>query len=281
MDLCALYRTLERYNLPLVSNKYICTMELAKQIYNNDDSVQTYRLDVLSKKYGIELLHHHNALDDTKACFELLRRFEEEYPEEIKPKLYLYGNAEKSSCCGQSIEGMYSEKTKAMQNLQQIVIEIIADDNISDKEICELREWLVNHEELKGYYPFDKIFEVVEDVMLDGVMDPYEKQILLNILDAFINPQTEKTDGNFAGKAVCLSGEFNYGNKKQVEDLLAKKGAIIANTVTCKLDVLILGEAGSAAWKYGNYGSKYEKTCQLNEKGKAIIIVKESDVIHK
>ena len=52
------------------------------------------------------------------------------------------------------------------------------------------------------------------------------------------------------------------------------------NSVTGKLDVLILGETGSAAWKYGNYGSKYEKACQLNEKGKSILIVKESDVIH-
>lgn len=48
---------------------------------------------------------------------------------------------------------------------------------------------------------------------------------------------------------VCLSGEFNYGSKKQVEDLLVEKGAIIAKSVTAKLDVLILGEAGSAAWK--------------------------------
>ena len=279
MDLCALYRTFERYNLPLVSNKYICTMELAKKIFKNDDSVQRYRLDTLSKKYGIELVHHHNALDDTKACFEILRKFETEYPEEIKPELYLYENAEKSNFCGKFIEEMYSEKTRTMQKLQQIVIEIIADNNISDEEICELKEWLEKHEELKGYYPFDKIFEVVEDVMLDGFMDANEKQMLLNILDAFINPQTENTEINFDGKTVCLSGEFYYCSKKQVEDFLVEKGAVIAKSVTGKLDVLILGEAGSAAWKYGNYGSKYEKACQLNEKGKAIIIVKESDVI--
>lgn len=36
MDLCALYRTLERYGLPLISNEYICTMELAKKIFKND-----------------------------------------------------------------------------------------------------------------------------------------------------------------------------------------------------------------------------------------------------
>lgn len=103
--------------------------------------------------------------------------------------------------------------------------------------------------------------------------------MLLNILDAFINPQTENTEINFDGKTVCLSGEFNYGCKKQVEDFLVEEGAVIAKSVTGKLDVLILGEAGSAAWKNGNYGSKYEKACQMNEKGKAIIIVKESDVI--
>lgn len=279
MDLCALYRTLERYSMPLVSNKYICTMELAKKIFKNDDSVQTYRLDVLSKKYGIELLHHHNALDDTKACFEILRMFEAEYPEEINPELYLYGNAEKSNCCGSSIEGMYSEKTRAMQMLQQIVMEIIEDNNISDEEICELKRWLEEHEELKGYYPFDKIFEVVEHIMLDGSMDANEKQELLNILDAFINPHTDAAEVEFTGKTVCLSGEFNYGSKKQVEELLSEKGAILAKSVTGKLDVLILGEAGSAAWKYGNYGSKYEKACQLNENGKSIVIVKESDVI--
>ena len=279
MDLCALYRTLERYRLPMVKNQYLCTMELARKIFKEDDSVQSYRLDVLSQKYGIELLHHHNALDDTRACFEILRKFEEEYPDEIKPEPYFYGNAEKGICCGNSMEGIYSDKTKAMQNLQQIVMEIIHDHRISDTEVNELRYWLEQHEELKGFYPFDKIFEVVEDILLDGVMDADEEKELLGLLDAFINPQTVKTEIDFAGKTVCLSGEFHYGSKKQVEDFLSGKGAVIAKSVTGKLDVLILGEAGSAAWKYGNYGSKYEKACQLNEKGRGIVIVKESDVI--
>ena len=112
-----------------------------------------------------------------------------------------------------------------------------------------LRAWHERHESLKGYYPFDKVFEIVEDAMLDGMLDEEEKRVLLDLPDAFINPQTTKESIDFAGKMVCLSGEFNYGSKKQVEDLLVEKGAIIAKSVTAKLDVLILGEAGSAAWK--------------------------------
>ena len=99
MDLCALYRTLERYGLPPVNNKYICTMELAKKVFKNDASVQSYKLDVLSEMYGIELLHHHNALDDTRACWEILRKFQELYSEYVVPQAYCYGNAKKCKEC--------------------------------------------------------------------------------------------------------------------------------------------------------------------------------------
>lgn len=279
MDLCALYRTLERYDLPLVSNQYICTFELAKSIFKGNDAVQSYRLDVLSNLYDIKLLNHHNALDDARACFEILRKFETLYPAAVVPKTYYYGATEKRSSCGCGMESVYSDKTKEMQKLQMLVSEIIEDCDISDAEMSELQAWLGAHTELKGFYPFDIIYEVVEGIMLDGVIDAEEKKLLLGILDAFINPQTQNVEIDFNGKLVCLSGEFHYGSKSQVEEWLCAKGAQIAKGVTGKLDVLILGEAGSVAWKYGNYGSKYEKVCQLNEKGKKIVIVKEGDVM--
>lgn len=281
MDLCALYRTLERYNLALVDNDYICTMELAKEIFRNNDSVESYRLDVLSKLYDIDLLHHHNALDDTRACFEILKKFEQLYPDVVKEQHYYYGKSGCDACpTTNSIESIYSDKTKEMQKLQEIVLRIIEDNAVSDDEIEHLKTWLEKHGELKGFYPFDKIFEMVEDIMLDGMIDIDEEQELLKLLDAFINPLTENVEVDFNGKSICLSGEFNFGNKKQVEDYLVGHGAIIAKTVTAKLDILILGEAGSAAWKYGNYGSKYEKARQLNEKGKSIVIIKENDAIN-
>lgn len=279
MDLCALYRTLERYDLSSVNNQYICTLELAKSIFKGNDAVSSYRLEVLANLYDIKLLNHHNALDDAKACFEILRKFETLYPTAIVPKTYRYGAADTHNSCGCGMESMYSDKTKEMQKLQLLVSGIIEDSDISESEITELRAWLEAHSELKGFYPFDKIYEVVEDIMLDGIMDAEEKKLLLGILDAFVNPQTQNVEIDFTGKLVCLSGEFNYGSKSKVEEWLQAKGAEIAKSVTGKLDVLILGEAGSAAWKYGNYGSKYEKACQLNEKGKKIVIVKEGDVM--
>lgn len=279
MDLCALYRTLERYQLPLINNRYICTMEVAKAIFKNDNSVQSYKLDVLAHKCGIPLLNHHNALDDARACFELFKKLQEIFPGKVASESYHYEHVEKSKCCGKYFEGIYSDKTKEMQKLQEVVKDIIADEKVSHLEIQELEKWLINHDNLKGFYPYDKILRVVEKVMSDGILDINEQVELLNLLDAFVNPKTEKTPIKLEGKTICLSGDFVYGSKKQVGEFLGDRGAIIAKSVTSKTDILILGEAGSAAWKYGNYGSKYEKACQINEKGKNIIILKEKDII--
>lgn len=74
MDLCALTRTLDRYNLEIPSNDYICTYELAKNLYTQEE-VGAYKLNVLCYKFDVPLEHHHNALDDAKACYDLLNHF--------------------------------------------------------------------------------------------------------------------------------------------------------------------------------------------------------------
>lgn len=155
---------------------------------------------------------------------------------------YHYEHADKSKCCGNHFEGIYSDKTKEMQKLQEIVKDIIVDEKVSDLEIRQLEKWLLDHDNLKGFYPYDKIFGVVEAVMLDEILDTDEQVKLLNLLDAFVNPRTETAPISFAGKIVCLSGDFVYGNKKQVEELLCDRGAIIAKSVTSKTDILILGK---------------------------------------
>lgn len=280
MDLCALYRTLQRYSIPLIRNQYLCTYEIAKNVFSNTE-VESFRLDVLSKKIGAPVFNHHDALDDTKACFELLRYFEQNYPQAILPCDYNFDAS--TSDCGCQInsgqEGMYSDETKEMQKLQLIIAKVIEDQSISNDELEQINEWLHSHVSLLGFYPFDKIYFAVEGILEDGVMDQDEERELLNLFDHFLNPQTDTNVTDISGKTVCLSGEFNYGSKKQVEEYLTNKGAITVGSVTAKTDVLVLGEAGSAAWKYGNYGSKYEKARQLIEKGKSILITKEKDII--
>lgn len=279
MDLCALYRSLERYGLPLADNEYICTYELARNLLH--DQLESFRLDVLCQYYGIDLQKHHDSLCDTIACYNILKKLNSQFPGKVKP-LHYYYNCSSECSVGQTsygFEKVYSSKTKDMQELQVIVNGIIEDDSINREELDVLNRWLQMHDYLLGFYPFDKIYYAVEAILDDNIMDSDEEKVLLDLLDRFINPDTTNEYVSLDGKVVCLSGDFSYGTKKDVENYISGKGGVIAKNVTKKVDVLILGEAGSAAWKYGNYGSKYEKARQLQEKGSNIIVVKEQDII--
>ena len=169
MDLCALYRTLERYQLSLVNNQYICTMELAKKIFKNDDSVQSYRLDALSQKFNVKLLHHHNALDDTRACFEILKKFEELYPEQVRSQQYIFGKAKDSPCCGNpmvKVENSVKTGKLVRDKIPQI---IIADGKkpftriLDDEEYLEELDKKLNEEIAE--YQQDKSIEEMADVL--------------------------------------------------------------------------------------------------------------------
>ena len=63
-----------------------------------------------------------------------------------------------------------------------------------------------------------------------------------------------------------------------VEGLLTNMGGIPVKSVTKKTDYVIVGSQGSDAWSAGNYGSKIKKALELQEKGIAIQIIKESDL---
>ncbi len=278
MDLCALCRTLEKYNLTVPKIKYICTYELAKELISKSEC-GAYRLDVLCNKFKINLNTHHNALDDAMACKDLLEHFKNCNPESIESKPYYFSSSNSDCDCYKEHKTIYSNKTLAMQEFQQIIISVLSDGFVSDKEATALLSWMKTHSDLKGYYPFDKLFDTVDTILIDMKVDNEEEKILLEILDAFVSPQTSEVKAEINGKSICLSGDFVFGSKKDVENYLTSRGAVVVSSVTKKVDILILGESGSAAWKYGNYGSKYEKATQLNEKGASIIIYKEKDIL--
>ena len=86
---------------------------------------------------------------------------------------------------------------------------------------------------------------------------------------------------NLNGITVCLSGEFKHGTKEQVSELLNALGATVKETVTKKVGLLIVGDNGSADWRFGNYGGKVKKAMEMQEKGIDIKILGESEFYEK
>ncbi len=66
-DITVLRKCFYRYHLTDPLNRYMCTYRLARKYF----SLPSYRLNKLCEYFNIELETHHNALCDTKACFDI------------------------------------------------------------------------------------------------------------------------------------------------------------------------------------------------------------------
>ena len=56
--------------------EYIDTLKLSRQNLHN---MKDYKLDTVCKRLKVKLLHHHNALDDARACGEVYSKIRQKY----------------------------------------------------------------------------------------------------------------------------------------------------------------------------------------------------------
>ena len=172
--------------------------------------------------------------------------------------------------------GLFSDSTLSMQVLKGIVRGIEADREVNTEEAQELFKWMNENSVLKGNYPFDKIFDTLEHVLENNIIDQEEEKLLLEMFDQFTNPEKVScTKIDLNGKVCCLTGSFSNGTKSNVEEFIFCMGGSCIDGLNKTVDYLIVGGQGSDSWKYGNYGSKVSKAVQMQEKGSAIQIVGE------
>ena len=94
--------------------------------------------------------------------------------------------------------------------------------------------------------------------------------------DLTINIKNIKTNIlSLKNKTFCLSGNFDFGSKKEVENKLEKFGAKPKENITTDLDYLIIGSIENIQWKYKNGGTKLLKAREYKKKGYKIKIIKE------
>ena len=176
---------------------------------------------------------------------------------------------------------LYSDSTLAMQVLMGIVEGIAIDKKVNAVEAKELYRWMETHVGLKGNYPFDKIFNTLEEVLENGIVDEAEEKSLLSIFEQFINPeQSLSNDIDLNGKVCCLTGTFMNGTKSDIEKYIITKGGSCISGLNRSVNYLVVGGQGSPDWKYGNYGGKINKAVQMQENGVAIQITSEETIYH-
>jgi len=158
---------------------------------------------------------------------------------------------------------------------------LVCDEKINEKELKNLTKWLYENNELKGHFPYDKVLETIEKITQDGIITKSELDDLVIKINSILNPVVDlgKLVIEIKDKHICLTGDFNFGDRKKVSDYLTEKGGIIDNSIKKSTNYLIVGSLGSSAYSFGNYGGKIQKALEFNQRGATIEIIKEKQII--
>lgn len=169
--------------------------------------------------------------------------------------------------------------TLATQILDGILKGIIVDEEISELECENLRQWLYDNIHLSNHFPFDKTMEMINKVLEDSIITQEESDYIFSIINSLLNPvEALKTEVyTVDNKHICLSGNFAYGQKSDVEKYIIEKGGIIDVSLKKSTNILMIGDCECQAYSNGTYGTKVKKAIEFNEKGANIQIIKESD----
>lgn len=172
-----------------------------------------------------------------------------------------------------------SPTTLATQILDGILKGITVDGTITEDECKNLRQWLYDNIYLSDHFPFNKMMKVLDSVLEDSVITQEESDYVFSTITSMINPvdSLKSQINSVDGKSVCLSGNFEYGQKSKVEKYIIERGGRIDSTVKKTTNVLMIGNCECQAYTNKHYGTKVKKAMEYIEKGYNIQIIKESD----
>lgn len=168
---------------------------------------------------------------------------------------------------------------------------IIADGAVVQPEAEYLLGWINSHQDLRTSWPASMLFERLPLMLEDNYLSPDEELELCKLVKGiagnnatalgvasastdlpYSNPACPIT---FQARTFCITGTCRYGVRKTVAETIESRGGIVQDSITKKLDYLLIGEVGSADWKHSTFGQKIIKAVELIEKGSTLAIVSE------
>ncbi len=273
-DMNIIYDYVENLLEKEFSNRFVDTLYISRRCLHD---LENHKLSTISDFFTLNIEGEHRALYDCYLAHHCYRLMEKKCKNEglELAKLELAKQKGRGHKCRQ-----YSNDTKSLQILQGYLLGITADEKLNDEEILRLKEWIDENIDLAGNYPFDVVLSSLNRVLEDGIIMEKERSELLELYKKFMAPVEAAEHEKIAiikEKHFCLTGEFKYGEKKQVEEYITQKGGMCDKNIKKTTEYLIVGSKGSDAWKHGNYGVKIKKAMELIDKGIDICIVTEED----
>jgi len=194
----------------------------------------------------------------------------------------------------------YDAITAGLQMLNGYIHGIMADNSLSVQEIMDLKKWIVEHDELTGYFPYDELYSLLVSILKDGIVTSEEQAYLKAFLSQFVD--TKKSlylnevelsnlrkeislsgvcalapEIEFDNRKFCFTGASIRTTRKELANLVYSLNGQFSDSVTKDTAYLIVGSAGNDCWAFSCYGRKVEQAINLRKKGVPVVIVHEND----
>lgn len=167
---------------------------------------------------------------------------------------------------------------------------VAADGTLNQGEVEFLQKWLAANVEISDQPVVRVLYQRINDILSDGIVDPEECRELLDTLNSFSSRDFElgevlksatlplcdpAPDLTFIGRTYCFTGTFNYGQRKICEQAVLERGGF-CGSLTKKTDVLVIGLYATESWKHSSFGNKVLKASEWRSEGQNISIVSEA-----
>jgi hypothetical protein len=193
----------------------------------------------------------------------------------------------------------YDTITSDLQRLQGIIHGVISDNIITVEELRGMQNWINDHANLIGSYPYDEIESLLYKILEDNKVDDDEQTLLKVYFSQFVD--LRKTTINqeeldlirqtiqipvictmnavveFKDNIFCFTGVSSKGTRKTIVEKIESMGGIYNDTVIKDTSYLIIGDKNNPCWAFSCYGRKVEKAIEHRRAGIPIQIVKEID----
>lgn len=184
-----------------------------------------------------------------------------------------------------------------MQQLHGVLGGILADGKVTEAELTGLMGWLSEHDNLKTCWPYDEVESLISGVMRDGKIDDKEQRLLQRLFAEFIQLEDDKTITNppvfideqmiglcsfapeikFEDSLFCFTGASIRFKRRELKEMVEQLGGKFTDSMTGKVDYLIIGADGNPCWAYACYGRKVEAAVNYRKTGRNVQLVHEND----
>jgi len=190
--------------------------------------------------------------------------------------------------------------TRDIQHLNGIAAGLLADSELKDEEVTKLYEWLLEHDTLRGSWPYEELHAVLTAVLEDGVIDEDERTLLKAVIADCVRSSDHKVvqiegidletmtvrgicasdpEIEFEGKTFCFTGRCQNGQRDKLEAMVREQGGITRSGVSRKLDYLVVGSDGNPCWAFACHGRKIEKAMRYRKEGVRLMLINEHDLV--